>query len=59
MELIALILLVALYAWLDYDEKRASADPVALALPALQDLEREAQQALAELRALDDDRGQS
>jgi hypothetical protein len=59
MEIIVLILIVALYAWLDYDDEGASADPVALALPALQDLEREAQQALAELRALDDDQGQS
>jgi hypothetical protein len=57
MEVVVLILIVILYAWFDDDEEEASADPVALALPTLQELEREAQQALAEIRTLDGDDG--
>lgn len=57
MEIVAIILVVAFCAWLDSNESEEQADPVALALPALQDLEREAQQALAEIRALNDDEG--
>lgn len=55
MEVLIILAFVILYAWLDDDEERASADPVALALPTLQELEREARQALAEIRALDGD----
>jgi hypothetical protein len=55
MEIVVIILVIAFCAWLDGKESEEQADPVALALPAVQDLEREAQQALAEIRALDND----